>query len=64
MVKFKCLISGTIVSFSNPVDIVSTDAHPGYVRVDSEVKKTEDKHEAPKKVGRPAKSQAQTEQAE
>lgn len=34
MVKFKCLISGNIVSFTNEVDIVSTDSHPGYVRVE------------------------------
>lgn len=36
MVQFKCLISGTVVSFTNPVDIKSTDKHPGYVRVQEE----------------------------
>lgn len=36
MVKFKCLISGTVISFTNPVDIQSTDDHPGYVRVQEE----------------------------
>ena len=28
--KFKCLVSGTIVEFTQPVDIESTLAHPQY----------------------------------
>jgi hypothetical protein len=28
--KFKCLVSGTIVEFTHPVDIESTLAHPQY----------------------------------
>lgn len=36
--KFKCLVSGTIVEFTQPVDIESTLAHPQYEVVVDEPK--------------------------
>lgn len=39
--KFKCLVSGTVVEFTHPVDIESTLSHPQYEVVEEpvEVKK-------------------------
>ena len=34
MATFKCLQSGTLVSFHNQVDIDSMKGHQGYVRID------------------------------
>lgn len=62
MVKFKCLISGTVISFTNPVDIQSTDDHPGYVRVQEEVVKPTEEQPV-KKAGRPAKVTTNKEEA-
>lgn len=35
--KFRCLVSGTVVEFTQPVDIESTLAHPQYEQVIEEV---------------------------
>jgi carbonic anhydrase/acetyltransferase-like protein (isoleucine patch superfamily) len=51
MAKFKCLISGNVIEFTNQVDIDSMVGHEGYVRLEEETPT------APvvKKAGRPAK---------
>jgi hypothetical protein len=38
MVKFKCIISGNIISFDQEVDIVTTRDNPAYEEVKEEVK--------------------------
>jgi hypothetical protein len=38
MVKFKCKVSGNIISFSQEVDIVTTRENPAYEEVKEEVK--------------------------
>ena len=38
MVKFKCKVSGNIVSFEHEVDIVTTRDNPAYEEVKEEVK--------------------------
>lgn len=47
--KFKCLVSGTVVEFTQPVDITSMLEHPQYVVVEDvvveEVKETKKKVE-------------------
>ena len=54
MVKFRCKISGNIISFSHPVDIESTRRHSGYEEV-IETPAKDVKDAAPtKKVGRPS----------
>ena len=59
MAKFKCIISGNVIEFTNQVDIDSMVGHEGYVRLDEE---TVTKEETPvKKAGRPPKVQAPVE---
>jgi hypothetical protein len=55
MAKYKCLISGNVIEFTNQVDIDSMVGHEGYVRLE------EDTPVAPvaKKAGRPAKAAAE-----
>ena len=49
--KFKCLVSGTIVEFTQPVDIESTLAHPQYEQViEKEVEVKEVKKKVVKEV--------------
>lgn len=48
--KFKCLISGTIVEFTHPVDIQSTLAHPQYEVVEEVVVKKEVKEKTTKEI--------------
>ena len=54
MATFRCLQSGTTVTFTQPVDIDSMRGHQGYVRLDEpEIKPLP----VPvKKIGRPRKS--------
>lgn len=68
MVKFRCKISGNIISFSHPVDIESTRRHSGYEELRSveeviEKAPSDVKVEAPtKKAGRPPKATSTTEE--
>jgi hypothetical protein len=39
MVKFKCIISGNIISFEHEVDIITTRDNPAYEEVKEEVAK-------------------------
>jgi hypothetical protein len=36
MAKFKCLLSGNVIEFTNQVDIDSMKGHEGYIRLDDE----------------------------
>ena len=38
MVKFKCIVSGNIISFEHEVDILTTRDNPAYEEVKEEVK--------------------------
>ena len=51
MANFRCLQSGTIVTFTYQHDIDSMKGHQGYVLVEETPKKVEDKP----KLGRPKK---------
>ena len=54
MATFRCLQSGTTVTFTQQVDIDSMRGHHGYVRVEEQVK-PEIKPLPVKKMGRPRK---------
>ncbi len=54
MATFRCLQSGTTVTFTQPVDIDSMRGHQGYVRVEEQVE-PEIKPLPVKKMGRPRK---------
>lgn len=55
---FRCLISGQTVTFTQQVDIDSMEGHPDYEYVEEEEEIVVE--EAPKKkVGRPAKKEAE-----
>ena len=58
MATFRCLQSGTTVTFTQPVDIDSMRGHQGYVRVDEiEVQPKPKPLPMPvKKMGRPRKT--------
>ena len=58
MAKYKCLISGNVIEFTNQVDIDSMIGHEGYVKLEDEPVKAP----APAKKA-PAKTQA-TKEAE
>jgi len=36
MAKFKCIVSGNVIEFTNQVDIDSMKGHEGYIRLDDE----------------------------
>jgi hypothetical protein len=59
-VTFKCLVSGQTVTFIHQVDIDSMKGHPDYERVEDTLAETVTE-EAPKKVGRPKKTESTTE---
>jgi hypothetical protein len=55
MATFRCLQSGTLVTFTYQHDIDSMKGHQGYVRVD-EIQTLAKPQQAPvKKIGRPKK---------
>jgi hypothetical protein len=59
MATFRCLQSGTTVTFTQPVDIDSMRGHQGYVRLDEQQVpeiKTLPMLAPVKKMGRPRKS--------
>ena len=58
MAKFKCIVSGNVIEFTNQVDIDSMKGHEGYERLEDEV--VVDKAPAAKKTP-PAKAAATTE---
>ena len=57
MAKFRCLVSGNIVEFTQQVDIDSMEGHDGYEWIDEE---DEEDYEVPvppkKRMGRPPKN--------
>ena len=59
MAKFRCLVSGNIVEFTQQVDIDSMEGHDGYEWVDEEDEEYEEE-ETPKptkkRMGRPPKN--------
>lgn len=57
LATFKCLMSGNTVTFEHQVDIDSMKGHPDYERVEEDT--PEVTPEAPKKMGRPKKLEAE-----
>ena len=53
---FKCLVSGNTVTFKSQFDIDSMKGNPDYERVEDTPETVE---EAPKKMGRPKKTEAE-----
>ena len=60
MAKFRCLVSGNIVEFTQQVDIDSMEGHDGYEWVDEDEEYVEEEEETPKpakkRMGRPPKN--------
>jgi hypothetical protein len=57
MATFRCLQSGTTVTFTHPVDIDSMRGHQGYVRLEEQVEPEIKPLPRPvKRMGRPRKS--------
>jgi hypothetical protein len=56
---FRCLLSGQTVTFIHQVDIDSMKGHPDYERVEDVAPAVAE--EAPKKAGRPKKTESTTE---
>jgi len=58
MAKFRCLVSGNIVEFTQQVDIDSMEGHDGYEWIDEDEEDYEEEVLAPpkKRMGRPPKN--------
>jgi hypothetical protein len=56
MAKFRCLVSGNIVEFTQQVDIDSMEGHDGYEWVDEEDEDYEVPTPPKKRMGRPPKN--------
>ena len=58
MAKFRCLVSGNIVEFTQQVDIDSMEGHEGYEWIDEDEEYYEEKVPTPpkKRMGRPPKN--------
>ena len=56
MAKFRCLISGNIVEFTQQVDIDSMEGHDGYEWIDEEDEDYEVPTPPKKRMGRPPKN--------
>ena len=60
MAKFRCLVSGNIVEFTQQVDIDSMEGHDGYEWVDEEEYEEEETPKpAKKRMGRPPRKNRQ-----
>lgn len=62
MAKFRCLISGNIVEFTQQVDIDSMEGHDGYEWVDEDEEEYVEEAPQPttkKRMGRPPKKNRQ-----
>ena len=55
MATFRCLQSGTLITFTYQHDIDSMKGHEGYVRVDEEKTPVKPQPAPVKKMGRPKK---------
>ena len=61
MAKFRCLVSGNIVEFTQQVDIDSMEGHAGYEWIDEDEEEYVEEEETPppqqpkKRMGRPPK---------
>jgi hypothetical protein len=58
MAKFRCLVSGNIVEFTQQVDIDSMEGHEGYEWIDEEDEEYYEEVPTPpkKRMGRPPKN--------
>jgi hypothetical protein len=56
MAKFRCLVSGNIVEFTQQVDIDSMEGHEGYEWIDEEDYEEEVPTPPKKRMGRPPKN--------
>jgi hypothetical protein len=60
MAKFRCLVSGNIVEFTQQVDIDSMEGHDGYEWIDEDEEDYEQEEVVPtppkKRMGRPPKN--------
>ena len=63
MAKFRCLVSGNIVEFTQQVDIDSMEGHAGYEWVDEDEEYVKEEEETPKpakkRMGRPPRKNRQ-----
>ena len=61
MAKFRCLVSGNIVEFTQQVDIDSMEGHDGYEWVDEEEYEEDEETPKPakKRMGRPPRKNRQ-----
>ncbi len=61
MAKFRCLVSGNIVEFTQQVDIDSMEGHDGYEWVDEDEEYVEEETPKPtkKRMGRPPRKNRQ-----
>lgn len=61
MAKFRCLVSGNIVEFTQQVDIDSMEGHDGYEWVDEDEEYVEEtpKPTKKKRMGRPPRKNRQ-----
>lgn len=61
MAKFRCLVSGNIVEFTQQVDIDSMEGHDGYEWIDEDEEYEEEETPKPtkKRMGRPPKKNRQ-----
>lgn len=47
MAKFKCIVSGNVIEFTNQVDIDSMVGHEGYIKLEDEAPKAPVTKKAP-----------------
>lgn len=55
MAKFRCKISGVIIEFIHPVDILSTSENPAYEELEDGLQ-TEEEQDTKEKVKKPRKT--------
>jgi hypothetical protein len=55
MAKFRCKISGTIVEFIHPVDILTTSENPAYEEIEDGLQ-TKEEQDSKEKVKKPRKA--------
>ena len=57
MAKFKCLLSGNVIEFTNQVDIDSMVGHEGYIKLEEQQQQEVVKAPVAKKTAKAAKEE-------
>ena len=57
MAKFKCIVSGNVIEFTNQVDIDSMVGHEGYIKLEEQQQEPVKAAPAAKKVAKAAKEE-------